>query len=290
MAPTWLVTGSSSGFGLSLVRYILNQGHNVIATSRNPSKDPDLVREITSHSNGRWLALDVSWSKPAVDSLVQQAWNEFEGGIDFLVNNAGYSILGAAEEIPEDGAKRQFEVNFWGAVRTTQAVLPLMRSRRKGAIINISSVAGIDALPTCAIYAASKFALEAWSKSLCKEVRGLGVRVLVVQPGGFKTNFFGKSAMQIVPPGQAYEDGDNLVGKTLGYFGSVDPEKFGDPMKAAQAIFEVLVGSGMGERLSETVLRLPLGKDCYDRAVGSHGARWRDLEAVQAIALSANSA
>lgn len=286
MPPTWLITGCSSGFGLALARHVLSQGHNVIATSRNPSKTPDAVREITSHTTARWLTLDVTWSRAAIDAFLQQALEEFDGGIDFLVNNAGYSILGAAEDIPEEAAKQQFEVNFWGAVRTTQAILPLMRSAGKGTIINISSVAGIDPLPTCAIYSASKFALEAWSESLSKEVRGLGIRVLIVEPGGFRTNFFSKDALQIVPPSKAYEGEHQPVGKTLGSFGNVNPERLGDPMTAAERIFDVVVGVGMGKGLSDTVLRLPLGADCYDRAVKSHEARREELQLLQQVAIS----
>ncbi|KIX10166.1 uncharacterized protein Z518_01247 [Rhinocladiella mackenziei CBS 650.93] len=285
MAPTWVITGSSSGIGLALVRYNLAQGHNVIATSRNPSKTPDLVREVTSHPNGRWLSLDVTSPKVEIERILQEAWREFDG-IDFLVNNAGYSVLGAAEDIPEDRAKEQFGVNFWGAVRTTQAILPLMRSRKSGTVVNISSVAGVDPLPTCAIYSASKFALEAWSESLSEEVRPLGVRVLVVEPGGFRTNFFSDATMQFVPPSSAYSEGPSPVSRTLGKFKSINPTTFTDPIKAAQRIFEVVVGVGMGEQLSDHVLRLPLGPDCYTRVTESHKKRQRELEDVKAIALS----
>ncbi|KIW78330.1 hypothetical protein Z517_08165 [Fonsecaea pedrosoi CBS 271.37] len=306
--PTWLITGSSSGLGLAITRYILSQGHNVIATSRNPAKTPSAVREITAHPHARWLTLDVTWSKPDIDAFVRRAWTEFDG-IDVLVNNAGYSLLGAAEDIPEDGAKAQFEVNFWGAVRATQAVLPLMRERAaaaaaagggsggggggrgdkaKATIVNISSVAALDPLPTCAIYSAAKCALEAWSDSLSKEVAGLGIRVLIVEPGAFRTNFFSKDALQIVRPSAAYRGDEQPVGKTLGVFESVDPDKFGDPMTAAQRIFEVVMGVGLGERLSSGggVLRLPLGADCYDRALKSHEARGKELEGLKEVALS----
>ena len=152
MALTWFITRSSSGFGLALVRYVLIQGHNVIAISRNPSKMPGLVKEVTSKLAGHWLALDVTCPKVEVEEAIQEGWKQFNS-IDVLVNNAGYSILGAAEEIPEAEARKQFEVNFWGLIRTTQAVLPLMRSRQSSTIVNITSVAGLDALPTCAVYA-----------------------------------------------------------------------------------------------------------------------------------------
>ncbi|KEF56413.1 uncharacterized protein A1O9_07994 [Exophiala aquamarina CBS 119918] len=283
MAPSWLITGSSSGFGLALVRYLLAQGHSVIATSRNPSKTPDLIEEVASKPNGAWLALDVVASKADIDKVIYEAWAKFDG-IDFLVNNAGYSILGAAEEIPEHQAKDQFEVNFWGAVRATQSILPLMRSRRSGTIINISSVAGGDPLPTCAIYAASKVALEAWTESLSHEVRHLGIRGIVIQPGAFRTNFFSSSAMQIVTPSQAYAGESSPVAQTLGKFGSIDASNFSDPIKAAERIVEVGTETGFGEGLK--VLRVPLGPDCYRRVFENHGKREADLEATKSIATS----
>jgi short-subunit dehydrogenase len=284
MAPTWLITGSSSGFGLTLARYILSQGHNVIATSRNPAKTPDLVKEITSNPAGRWLALDVTWPKPEIDKVIQQAWTEFDG-IDILVNNAGYSLLGAAEDLPEDRAKAEFEVNFWGLIRTTQAALPLMRSRKSGTIVNISSIAGLDALPTCAIYAGSKFALEAWSESLSKEVAPLGLRVLIVEPGAFRTNFLTKEATQVVQPSEAYQDGP--VQAVLEKLKDMNGMQKGDPVKAAQRIFEAVLGVGMGEDVAKrNFLRLPLGPDCYSRALESTRIRKENLDAVKSIALS----
>lgn len=289
MAPTWIITGSSSGFGLALVRYALSHGHNVIATSRNPERTPELVEEVTSQANGRWIPLDVTASKAEIDVRIHDAWMEFDG-IDYLVNNAGYSILGAAEDIPEERAKAQFEVNFWGAIRTSQAVLPLMRTRKTGTIINISSVAGVDSLPTCAIYSSSKAALEAWSESLSEEVRPLGLRVLVIQPGGFRTNFFSDKAMQFVPAKPPYSDGQSPVQKTLDKFASIDGANFPEPINAAQRIFETVVGVGLGGKLPDDVLRLPLGLDCYTRVTKSLTARREELETVKEVALSTSSA
>ncbi|EXJ96348.1 hypothetical protein A1O1_01474 [Capronia coronata CBS 617.96] len=288
MPSTWLITGSSSGFGLALVRYILSQGHNVIATSRNPSKTPELVEEITSTSGrGRWLALDVTWPKAEIEAVIEEAWTEFDG-IDVLVNNAGYSVLGAAEEIPEDQAKAQFEVNFWGLVRTSQAVLPRMRARGTGTIVNVSSIAGLDAIPTCAIYAGSKFAVEAWSESLSKELQPVGLKVLVVEPGAFRTNFLTKDASQIVTPvAEPYRQEKGPVRAVLDKFRDYDGQQKGDPVKAAQRIFEAVVGAGMAGSVAEKgLLRLPLGPDCYARAVESTRLRMENLVALKDVALS----
>ncbi len=284
MAKTWLITGSSSGLGLALARYALAQGHNVIATSRNPAKTPDAVKEFRSRPNGRWIALDVTWAKPEIEKVIGEAWNEFEGGIYVLVNNAGYSVLGAAEEIPEEAAKKQFEVNFWGMVRTSQAVLPRMRARGSGTIVNVSSIAGVDALPTCAIYAASKFGMEAWSESLAKEVGPLGLRVLVVEPGAFRTNFLTDDAAPIIPPGEAYR-GSNPVQAVLDRMRAMNGVQIGDPEKASKAIVEFVLGVGQGQGKTH-LLRLLLGPDAYARAVENNRARREALEAIKEVANS----
>ncbi|KIW11276.1 hypothetical protein PV08_10576 [Exophiala spinifera] len=284
MAKTWLITGSSSGFGLSLARYLLAHGQNVIATSRNPSKTPDLVREIQSNTRGRWVTLDVTSPGQKVAKVIEDAWKEFDG-IDVLINNAGYSILGAAEEIPEDQAKAQFEVNFWGAIRATQSILPLMRSRNSGTIVNISSIAGIDALPTCAIYAGSKFALEAWSESLSREVASLGLRVLIVEPGAFKTNFLSKDAALVVEPSEAYKS--TAVGSVLEKLHKLDGQQQGDPGKAARVIFELVTNTGVGVG-KENFLRVPLGPDCFSRFTETCRRRQENLDAMEEIAKSTN--
>ncbi|KAL6252630.1 hypothetical protein RBB50_000349 [Rhinocladiella similis] len=284
MAKTWLITGASSGFGLSLARYLLSQGQNVIATSRNPSKTPDLVREIQSNPRGRWATLDVTSPKAEIAKIIKDAWKDFDG-IDVLINNAGYSILGAAEEIPEERAKAQFEVNFWGVIRTTQSMLPLMRSRNSGTIVNISSIAGIDARPTCAIYAGSKFALEAWSESLSQEIAPFGLRVLIVEPGAFKTKFLSKEAAPIVQPSEAYKA--TAVASILDRFQSLDGLQPGDPDKAARIIFELVTKIGVGAG-KENMLRVPLGPDSFSRFNESSRRRQENLEAMENIAKSTN--
>jgi NAD(P)-dependent dehydrogenase (short-subunit alcohol dehydrogenase family) len=156
---TFLVTGSSSGLGLSFVRYVLSQGHNVIATSRNPSRTPDLVDEIEKSPKGRWLKLDVTAPQATITDTIQSAAKLF-GPIDVLVNNAGYSVMGAIEDMDEEKARVQFDTNYWGAMRCIKAVLPSMRGRKSGVIVNVSSIGGLQALATSGVYGASKFALE----------------------------------------------------------------------------------------------------------------------------------
>jgi NAD(P)-dependent dehydrogenase (short-subunit alcohol dehydrogenase family) len=161
---TWLITGCSSGFGLEIAQVALRAGHNVIATSRNPNKAPDAVSAVTSKTNGKWLALDVTASQDSITKTMAEAESVF-GPIDILVNNAAYAVLGAAEEVPEDVARKEYETNYWGPVKIIRAVLPSMRQRKSGTIVNVSSIAGMTALPTAAFYSGSKWALEGMSES-----------------------------------------------------------------------------------------------------------------------------
>lgn len=164
---TWLVTGSSNGIGLALVRYILSTGDNVIATSRNPAKTPELVKEVESHPNGKWFALDISWSQDKVTEAIGVADALFEGGISAIVNNAAFAVIGAIEDIPEEDAKAEFDTNVWGTLRVCKAILPKMRQRGSGTIVQISSVLGLTVCPALGMYCASKFALEGERCPIC---------------------------------------------------------------------------------------------------------------------------
>jgi NAD(P)-dependent dehydrogenase (short-subunit alcohol dehydrogenase family) len=171
-SPVWFITGCSAGFGKHLALLVLRAGHRVIASSRNPSKTPELVSEVQS-LGGKWITLDVSAEN--VEKVMAESLGIY-GRIDVLVNNAGYSLLGALEDFgfatlhleavynnqqySLGESREQMEVNFFGPLRTTKAVLPSMREKRSGTIVNFSSVAGFDGLPTCSLYAASKHALE----------------------------------------------------------------------------------------------------------------------------------
>lgn len=163
---TWLITGCSSGIGLSLARYVLSQGHNVIATSRSPSKVPDLVAEIERNGCGKFIVLDPNAPLDEIQTSLEPVWSAFPGGgIDVLVNNAAYSVLGAVEDIPDEQAKAMFETNFFGVLRVIKAVLPSMRQRGSGTIVNISSLVGMTVFPAVGIYGASKYAIEGLSRT-----------------------------------------------------------------------------------------------------------------------------
>lgn len=157
---TWLITGSSNGLGHALARYVLSTGDNVIATSRNPSKTPELVEEFESQQNGKWIAFDNNWSQDRIQDVIDSAETLFDGGIDVIINHGAYSLLGAVEDVSEEQAKAQFETNFWGPIRICNSILPHMRRRGHGTIANVSSLLGLTTWPAMGFYSATKWALE----------------------------------------------------------------------------------------------------------------------------------
>ncbi|KAI8712543.1 hypothetical protein NCS52_01352700 [Fusarium sp. LHS14.1] len=251
---TWLITGAASGFGLELTRLALANGHNVIATSRNPAKIPELVSEIEANG-GRWLTLDVDDPN---GGLVIDKLEEEGTGIDILVNNAGWSIHGPVESFPEDEVRRQMETVYFGPYRLIRAVLPHMRQRRQGLILNIGSGAGVGGRESMGIYAAAKAAMDGLTRILVREVAPFNIRTLTVQLGGFDTNFTNALRLSSVPFPQDYLGGrtDQVAHSLLGSNYKAD----GDHRKASQAIYEVAMGEGRGEgKEGERVM--PLGRD-----------------------------
>jgi NAD(P)-dependent dehydrogenase (short-subunit alcohol dehydrogenase family) len=189
---TWLITGCSTGLGRHLAQAVLAHGHNAIVTARDAAKVHDLVEAYPD--TGLALALDVT-DQAQVEDVVGQAEKRF-GGVDVLVNNAGYGYRAAIEEGEEPEVATLFATNFFGPVAMIKSVLPGMRARRHGAIVNISSIGARICPPGSGYYAASKSALEAMSASLRKEVGPLGITVTAVEPGGFRTDFAGRSLQQ----------------------------------------------------------------------------------------------
>ena len=187
MKQTVVITGASSGFGRETVKLFHQKGWNVVATMRSPEKETELAG-----LDGVFLTrLDVT-DKASIASAVASAVDRF-GAIDVLVNNAGYGTLGALEAAPDDVIRQQFEVNLFGLIEVTKAVLPGMRARRSGVIVNVSSVGGRLTFPFCTLYHATKFAVEGLTESLQYELNPLGIRLKIVEPGGYKTNFAGRS-------------------------------------------------------------------------------------------------
>lgn len=187
---TWFITGTSRGFGREWALAALGRGDNVAATARDTTSLEDLVAEFGDKILP--MALDVT-DREAVFAAVAQAHQHF-GGMDLVVNNAGYGQFGTVEELSEAEARNQIETNLFGALWVTQAALPFLREQGSGHIIQVSSVGGVSAFPTVGIYHASKWALEGLSQSLAQEVAGFGIKVTLIEPGGFATDWGGSSA------------------------------------------------------------------------------------------------
>jgi len=268
--PTWFITGASSGFGLAFAREALRLGANVVAAARSPAALADLVASAPDRTLA--VALDVTASG-AAEKAVAAALARF-GRIDVLINNAGYGIVGAVEETPEAELRAQMETNFFGAVAVTRAALPHMRSRRAGAIVNISSLGGQLSYPGFGAYSASKFALEGLSEALALEMAPFGIKVLIVEPGAFRTRFAG-GALRHMPTIDAYSE---IVGGVRQFARGMDGTQEGDPDKAARAVALAL-------EAETTPLRLQLGADAV-AAVRGHAERLlEDLASWERVAL-----
>ena len=233
--PTWFITGCSTGLGRALAEAVLERGWNAAITARDPAGLTDLVE--AHPGTALPLALDVT-DRGQVAEAVRQASERF-GGIDVLVNNAGYGYRAAVEEGEDADVARLFDTNFFGAVSLIKAVLPGMRQRRSGAIVNLSSIGARICPPGSGYYAAAKSALEGLSGSLRKELQPLGIAVVVVEPGGFRTDFAGRSLTQSATPIADYAE---TAGPRRKENDTVHGTQPGNPAKAAQAIITA-VGS-----------------------------------------------
>ncbi|KAI1778120.1 putative short-chain oxidoreductase [Hypoxylon cercidicola] len=261
---TWLITGASSGFGLSLSRLVLAGGHTLIATSRNPSRTPDLVAEVERQGNGsKWLKLDVddmSGGSKLIESL------ETSGqAIDVLVNNAGYCIYGPIETLTEEEVQAMMNTMYFGPLRLIRAVLPHMRKRRYGVIANMSSGASLDGRDSMGAYAGTKAGLDGMSKVLAKEVAPFGVRVLSVTLGTFNTNLGNATILGKEPLPDDYKG--SVTEQMMQYMSTGKFQANGDKDKAMKALYEVVLGEGVGKG-HEAERLLPLGQDMTVRVKG----------------------
>jgi NAD(P)-dependent dehydrogenase (short-subunit alcohol dehydrogenase family) len=223
----WLITGCSTGFGRDLAQQLIARGETVFATARKPETLRDIV---AGRENAHALRLDVT--APA-DIAAAVGEVEKAGGVDVLVNNAGYGYLTSVEEGDEESYRAQFETNLFGLIAMTRAVLPRMRERGSGHIVNISSVGGLVGNPGSAYYAATKFGVNGFSEALSKEVGALGIKVTVVEPGPFRTDWAGRSLRSSVHEISAYDD---TVHARLEQVAAYSGKQPGDPRRAAEAI------------------------------------------------------
>ena len=229
----WFITGASTGFGRLMAEYLLKSGANVVATARNV----DHLTDLTTRFPGgvTILPLDVT-SGDSIDRAVADAIGRV-GHIDVLVNNAGYGLCGAIEEANEDEYKPMFDTNVFGLINLTKAFLPMFRERRSGAIINVSSIGGLIGSAGWGYYNATKFAVEGLSAALYAELKPMGVHVMVVEPGPFRTDFLGRSGKEA---GRIISDYRDTVGTTREYFKTQAGKQAGDPQRAVEAIVKAV--------------------------------------------------
>ncbi|AQR60731.1 short-chain dehydrogenase/reductase [Brevundimonas sp. LM2] len=244
--PVWFITGCSTGFGRELATALIDRGYRVVATARNP----DDVADLATLGGDRVLALklDVTDTDQA-EAAVAAATQHF-GRIDVLVNNAGIGYFAAIEEAEEVEVRRMFEINVWGLIRMTQLVLPGLRDQRSGTIVNISSMGGLRGFPAVGHYAATKFAVEGLSETLAAEVAPLGIKVLIVEPSGFRTDWAGRSANETSITIDDYAETAGARRASIRAYSGTQP---GDPKRAAAAIIQAV-------EAEDPPLRLLLGK------------------------------
>lgn len=266
----WYVTGASRGLGLSLVKQLLSAGYRVAATSRSVT---DLQKAVTTSGPDAFLPLEVDLTNAEdIRRSIERTVAAF-GAIDVIVNNAGYGMEGTIEEVEEEKMRAIFDINVFATINVVKYALPYLRGQRSGYIINIASVAGFVGAPGWAIYSATKSAVIAFSEVLALDVEGLGIKVTVVGPSGFRTGFLTKDSLVSV---ESQIEDYQSVARTRARYAAMDGKQDGDPEKAA-ALFIRLAED------PEPPLHLWLGANAFDRAgekissLETELRRWKDL-------------
>lgn len=272
--PVWLITGCSTGFGRELAKLVLARGWRAVVTARDPSKVSDIVEGYGDRA--LVLPLDVT-RRAQIDAVVAGTKQAF-GRIDALVNNAGYGYLAAIEEGEDEAVRAMFEANVFGLIDMTKAVLPIMREQRSGLIVNVSSIGGITSFAATGYYHGTKYAVEGISESLALEVKPLGIDVLIVEPGPFRTNWAGASIQQSATH---IDDYAATAGERRKQTETRSGTQVGDPVRAAQAIIDAA--------LSDTPpLRLLLGKMALELARKKLDLMRTDFDSWESTTLAAD--
>lgn len=270
--PVWFITGCSTGFGRELATHLLERGFRTVVTARNPED----VQDLACKGEALVLNLDVT-DQEQVDAAIKTAEEKF-GHIDVLVNNAGIGYFAAVEESEELEVRLMFEVNVFGLSRMIHAVLPGMRKQRSGFIVNISSIGGLCGFPSLGYYNATKFAVEGLSEALGKEVEPLGIKVMLVEPSGFRTDWAGRSAneskMQIADYAATAGDWRNEIRADSG-------KQPGDPVRAVKAIV-------LAVESSHPPRHLLLGNNAYDGAIAKLDELRKEFDIWEAVSRSAD--
>ena len=265
--PVWFITGCSTGFGRELVKHVLERGYRTVVTARKP----DEVKDLAAKGEALVLKLDVT-DQGQIDAAIKAAEDKF-GRIDVLVNNAGIGYFAAVEESEEDQVRRMFEINVFGLSRMIHAALPGMRKRRKGFIVNFSSIGGLVSFPATGYYHATKFAVEGLSEALWQEVEPLGIKVMLVEPSGFRTDWAGRSANESK---RQIDDYAATAGVRRGQSRAGSGKQPGDPVRAAQAIVKAVESSNPPHHLL-------LGNAAYKAATAKLEDLRKEFSAWEAV-------
>ncbi|NKY88546.1 oxidoreductase [Nocardia veterana] len=269
----WFITGTSSGFGRAIATAALAAGGSVVATARRPQQLADL----RDHDPERVLTAELDVTDPATITAAVEAARVRFGRIDVLVNNAGYGLRGALEECDDEQLRQLMETNVWGLISVTKAVLPLMRAQRSGHIVQLSSVGGVRARLGGTPYALSKFAVEGLSEGLSYEVAPFGIKVTIVEPGPFRTDFAGRS----IRWADSMPEYEPIFAEERRRFQAQDGTQPGDPARAAAAILRAV-------EMDEPPLRLPLGPEAFAGIRATLTQRLADLDELEPWAADTN--
>lgn len=270
--PVWFITGCSTGFGRELAKQVLELGYRVVVTARRPAE----VKDLAALGEAMVLKLDVT-KQGHINAAIKAAEKKF-GRIDVLVNNAGIGYFAAIEEGEDKEVRRMFEINVFGLGWMIQAVLPGMRRRRQGFIVNFSSIAGLCAFPAAGYYNATKFAVEGLTEALWQEVEPLGIKVMLVEPSGFRTDWAGRSANESKKQIAAYAA---TAGAWRKQVRTLSGKQAGDPVRAAQAIIKAV-------ECPKPPHRLLLGNDAYDGATAKLKELGKEFSAWETVARGAD--
>ena len=274
MSKVWFITGCSTGFGRELAKGALEAGNQVVVTARKPEDINDIVESFPDTA----IAVQLDVTKPGeIKSSVEQAIAKF-GRIDVLVNNAGIGYFGAIEESDDEEVRRMFEINVFGLANMTKEVLPFMRKQKSGHIVNIASIGGLVGFPGVGFYNATKFAVDGLSESLAKELAPLGIKVLVIAPSGFRTDWAGRSANNAKVVIEDYASTAHQNKETIRGYSGNQP---GDPVRAAKAIIKAV-------NSENPPLRLLLGKGALKGARNKIADLQKDFDAWEETTVGAD--
>ena len=271
----WFVTGASKGLGLSLVKQLLSAGYKVAATSRTADS---LSKAVGTGETGKFLPLEVIiTNEQSIAEAVQKTIEKF-GTIDVVVNNAGYGLFGTVEELSDEEARKNYDINVFGSLNVIRQTLPYMRAKHSGKIFNISSIGGFTAdFPGVGIYCSTKFAVAGFTEALASEVKELGISATVVYPGYFRTEFLSGDSM--AGPKNQIDDYASAHASVQAHEEEINGNQPGDPEKAVAVLIK------MAEE-ENTPVHLFLGKDAYEMAQGKIDTMTKNLEEYKTISIS----